>query len=46
VAGIAVLVGIVAQVAPYRAVFVPALAVLTAGAVKLWREQSQAREKV
>ena len=46
VAGIAVLVGIVAQVAPYRAVFVPALAVLAVGAVKLWREQPQAREKV
>jgi len=47
VAGIAVpVVGIVAQVTHTGLFFVPALAVLAGGAVKLWREQSQTREKV
>jgi hypothetical protein len=41
VAGIAVLVvGIVAQVTHTGLFFVPALAVLAVGAVKLWREQA------
>ena len=47
VAGIAVLVvGIVSQAAHTGLFFVPALAVLAIGAVKLWREQSQPQEKV
>ena len=47
VAGIAVLVvGIVSQAAHTGLFFVPALVVLAVGAVKLWREQPQAREKV
>ena len=47
VAGIAVLVvAIVTQVTHTGLFFGPALAVLAVGAVKLWREQSQAREKV
>jgi hypothetical protein len=47
VAGIAVLVvGIVAQVTHTGLFFVPALAVLAVGAVKLWREQSQAWDRV
>ena len=47
VAGITVLVvGIVAQVTHTGLFFVPALAVLAVGAVKLWHEQPQAREKV
>jgi len=39
-------VGIVAQVTHTGLFFVPALAVLAGGAVKLWREQPQGREKV
>jgi hypothetical protein len=47
VAGIAVLiVGIVAQVTHTGLFFVPALVVLAVAAVKLWREQASARERV
>jgi hypothetical protein len=47
VAGIAVLVaGIAGQVTHTGLFFVPALVVLAVAAVKLWREQSHAREKV
>lgn len=47
VAGIAVLVvGIVAQVTHTGLFFFPALVVLAVVAVKLWREQSQATERV
>jgi hypothetical protein len=47
VAGIAVLaVGIVAQVAHTGLFFLPALVVLAVAVVKLWREQSRARQKV
>jgi hypothetical protein len=46
-AGIAVLAaGIAGQVTHTGLFFVPALAVLAAAAVKLWREQFSAREKV
>ena len=47
VAGMAVLaVGIVAQVTHTGLFFLPALVALAVAAVKLWHEQSQAREKV
>jgi hypothetical protein len=47
VAGLAVLVvGIAAQVTHTGLFFVPALVVLAIGALKLWREQSQAQERV
>jgi hypothetical protein len=47
VAGLAVLVvGIAAQVTHTGLFFVPALVVLAVGVVKLWREQSQAQERV
>jgi hypothetical protein len=47
VAGIAVMVaGIAGQLTHTGLFFVPALAVLAVGTVKLWREQSQAWERV
>jgi flagellar biosynthesis protein FliQ len=47
VAGIAVMVvGIATQIMHTGLFFVPALAVLAVAAVKLWREQSHAQEKV
>ena len=47
VAGMAVLVvGIAGQLTHTGLFFIPALVVLAVAAVKLWREQSQAREKV
>jgi hypothetical protein len=47
VAGIAVLVaGIAGQLTHTGLFFLPALVVLAVAAVKLWREQSSAREKV
>jgi hypothetical protein len=47
VAGIVVLaVGIVAQFTQTGLFFLPALVVLAVAVVKLWREQSRAREKV
>jgi hypothetical protein len=47
VAGLAVLIaGIAGQVTHTGLFFVPALVVLAVAAVKLWREQSSARERV